>query len=193
LQERQYERVGGTKTLNCNVRIVAATNRNLEKAIKEGDFREDLYYRLLGLPIYIPSLKERKHDIILLGQHFLDVFCSNNSLEKKTFTTGAKQKLMSYAYPGNVRELKAIVELSAVMAADGKVDEEDVMLTSSNAKLDLLAEKMTLKEYTERIIRHFLKENNNNVLKVAQILDIGKSTIYNMKKRDQKDKDFNMD
>ncbi|WP_282036755.1 sigma-54-dependent transcriptional regulator [Saccharicrinis aurantiacus] len=193
IQEGEIKKSGSRKGTKVNCRIIVATNKNLLDEISAGNFREDLYYRLLGLPIYIPSLKERKHDIILLGQHFLDVFCSNNSLEKKTFTTGAKQKLMSYAYPGNVRELKAIVELSAVMAADGKVDEEDVMLTSSNAKLDLLAEKMTLKEYTERIIRHFLKENNNNVLKVAQILDIGKSTIYNMKKRDQKDKDFNMD
>lgn len=190
IQEGELRKSGSVKATKVNCRIIVATNKNLQEEIGAGNFREDLYYRLIGLPIHIPSLKERKHDVILLSQYFLDAFCINNGLDKKTFTTSAKQKLMSYAYPGNVRELKAIVELSAVMAADRKVDDENVILTSSNAKLDLLAEKMTLKQYTERIISHFLKENNNNVLKVAKILDIGKSTIYNMKKRNQEDNDF---
>ncbi len=185
LQEREITRVGGNEVIKVNTRIITATNKDLMEEVKLGNFREDLYYRLLGLPIHLPPLKNRQNDIITLSQFFLNSFCEDNKLDSLTFTSRAKKKLLSYNFPGNVRELKAIIELSAVMASDHQIDEENILFNSTNAELDILAEEMTLKEYTERIIRHYLREYDNNVLKVAKKLDIGKSTIYNLIKREK--------
>ncbi len=185
LQEREITRVGGNEVIKVNCRIITATNKDLLDEVKAGNFREDLYYRLLGLPIHLPPLKERQNDIITLSQFFLSQFCEDNGMDQMVFTSRAKKKLLSYAFPGNVRELKAIIELSAVMAGDHKIDEENILFNSTSAELDILAEEMTLKEYTERIIRHYLRQYDNNVLKVAKKLDIGKSTIYNMIKREK--------
>ncbi len=185
LQEREITRVGGNEVIKVNTRIITATNKDLMEEVKLGNFREDLYYRLLGLPIHLPPLKDRQNDIITLSQFFLNSFCEDNKLDSLTFTSRAKKKLLSYNFPGNVRELKAIIELSAVMASDHQIDEENILFNSTNAELDILAEEMTLKEYTERIIRHYLREYDNNVLKVAKKLDIGKSTIYNLIKREK--------
>lgn len=185
LQEREITRVGGNEVIKVNTRIITATNKDLMEEVKLGNFREDLYYRLLGLPIHLPPLKDRQNDIITLSQFFLNSFCEDNNLEPMAFTSRAKKKLLGYAFPGNVRELKAIIELSAVMAGSQQIDEENILLNSNNTELDILSEEMTLKEYTERIIRHYLRQYNNNVLKVAKKLDIGKSTIYNMIKREK--------
>ncbi len=185
LQEREITRVGGNEVIKVNCRIITATNRDLLEEVKASNFREDLYYRLLGLPIHLPPLKDRQNDIITLSQFFLNQFCEDNDMTLMTFTSRAKKKLLSYNFPGNVRELKAIIELSAVMASDHKIDEENILFNSTAAELDILAEEMTLKEYTERIIRHYLRQYDNNVLKVAKKLDIGKSTIYNLIKRDK--------
>ena len=185
LQEREITRVGGNEVIKVNTRIITATNKDLMDEVKKGNFREDLYYRLLGLPIHLPPLKDRQNDIITLSQFFLNSFCEDNDLEPMAFTSRAKKKLLGYAFPGNVRELKAIIELSAVMASSQQIDEENILFNSNNTELDILAEEMTLKEYTERIIRHYLRQYDNNVLKVAKKLDIGKSTIYNMIKREK--------
>ncbi|MGQ1788060.1 MULTISPECIES: sigma-54-dependent transcriptional regulator [unclassified Saccharicrinis] len=185
LQEREITRVGGNEVIKVNTRIITATNKDLMEEVKLGNFREDLYYRLLGLPIHLPPLKNRQNDIITLSQFFLNSFCDDNKLEPMAFTSRAKKKLLGYAFPGNVRELKAIIELSAVMASSQQIDEENILFNSSNTELDILAEEMSLKEYTERIIRHYLRQYDNNVLKVAKKLDIGKSTIYNMIKREK--------
>jgi DNA-binding NtrC family response regulator len=190
LQEREITRVGGNEVIKVNTRIVTATNKDLMEEVKQGNFREDLYYRLLGLPIHLPPLKDRQNDIITLSQFFLNSFCEDNQLEPMAFTSRAKKKLLSYTFPGNVRELKAIIELSAVMASERQIDEENILLNSSNAELDILAEEMTLKEYTERIIRHYLRQCDHNVLKVAKKLDIGKSTIYNMIKREKESEEI---
>lgn len=190
LQEREITRVGGNEVIKVNTRIVTATNKDLMEEVKQGNFREDLYYRLLGLPIHLPPLKDRQNDIITLSQFFLNSFCEDNQLETMAFTSRAKKKLLSYAFPGNVRELKAIIELSAVMASNRQIDEENILLNSSNAELDILSEEMTLKEYSERIIRHYLRQYDHNVLKVAKKLDIGKSTIYNMIKREKENEEI---
>ncbi len=189
LQEREITRIGGNNVIKVNTRVITATNKDLQEEVKLGNFREDLYYRLLGLPIHLPPLKDRQNDIITLSLFFLQVFCKENNLKQMVFTSRAKKKLMGYNFPGNVRELKAIVELSAVMANDSQIDEDNILFNSTNSELDILAEEMTLKEYTERIIRHYLREYNNNVLKVAKKLDIGKSTIYNLIKREKDQED----
>jgi DNA-binding NtrC family response regulator len=180
IQEREIVRVGGTNVVKVDVRIITATNKDLQEEVKRGHFREDLYYRLLGLPIILPPLSERENDIIILATHFLKEFCKENSLPKKEFSAKARNKLLSYHYPGNVRELKAIVELSVVMSNQTVIDEDDVIFSPTNTGLNLFAQEMTLREYESKIIRHYLEKNNNNVVLVAKKLDIGKSKIYNM-------------
>jgi DNA-binding NtrC family response regulator len=183
IQEREITRIGGNKPVKVNARIISATNKDLRKEVQRGNFRADLYFRLLGLPIYLPSLRDRKNDIIRLSQFFLNNFCNDNKLEPMTFAHKAKKKLLGYSFPGNVRELKTIIELSAVMASDRQINEENIIFTSNESASHILAEELTLKEYTEHIIRHHLRKNNNNVLLVAKKLNVGKSTIYNMIKR----------
>jgi transcriptional regulator with PAS, ATPase and Fis domain len=182
LQEREVCRLGSNKNIPVDVRIVAATHRNLLKEVKEGRFREDLYYRLLGISIEMPPLRERGSDILLLARYFTDNFCAENQLRKKEFSAAASEKLMSYAYPGNVRELRATVEIAAVMSEGKTIDTNDIMLSNAAEIDDLLKTEMSLEEYNNRIIRWYLDKYNNNVLKVAEKLDVGKSTIYRMLK-----------
>ena len=182
LQEREFMRVGGNKTVKFDARVIVATHRDLLSEVEQGKFREDLYYRLLGLPIELPPLRERGNDILLLMRHFLNDFCKINKLGKMTFDKAAKKKLITYSYPGNVRELKAIVELAAVMADDNIISENDINFNSPRRTEAFLSEEYSLKEYTRRIIDHFLEKYNNDVLLVAKKLKIGKSTIYRMLK-----------
>jgi Nif-specific regulatory protein len=125
LQEKKFERVGGTKTLSVDVRIIAATNRNLEKAIGEGKFREDLYYRLNVVPVFLPSLRDRKEDIPLLMNHFLDKYNSENGTRFKA-SPDVLAHLMNYPWPGNVRELENMVERMTVMAKGPLLTMEDI-------------------------------------------------------------------
>lgn len=180
IQEREIIRVGGNKTIKIDTRIITATNKDLQEEVRKGKFREDLYYRLLGLPIILPTLSERENDVILLANFFLKEFCKENNLQKMDFSPAARNKLLAYQYPGNVRELKAIVELSAVMAGNSIIDDEHIMFAPTNTGLDLFSQDMNLKDFEAKIIRHYLDKNNNNVVLVAKKLDIGKSKIYNM-------------
>ena len=125
LQEKKFERVGGTKTLSSDVRIIAATNRNLEKAIGEGKFREDLYYRLNVVPIFLPPLRERKEDIPLLLDYFLAKYNRENRTHYK-ITAGAVDRLVEYSWLGNVRELENTLERMIVMAKGEELSAADV-------------------------------------------------------------------
>jgi len=183
LQEKELTRVGGTGVVKVDARIIIATHRNLQEEVKKGNFREDLYYRLLGLPIEIPPLRDRGNDRIILAKYFVDEFCRENKMEPLSLTPEANEKLMKYPFPGNIRELKAIIELAAVMATDGFIKAEDITFHSSNGSyMDILESECTLQEFNARIIRSFLDKYDNNIVEVAKKLDIGKSTIYRMKK-----------
>ncbi|WP_026473904.1 sigma-54-dependent transcriptional regulator [Alkaliflexus imshenetskii] len=174
----------GNRPTPVNARIISASNRDLSDAVKERVFREDLYFRLKGIPIYLPLLRERQKDILLLADHFLNAFCLENQMGALKITPRAKRKLMNYAYPGNVRELKAVIELAAVLTNSGEVDEEHIIFSSGNGHVELFTEELTLKDYNEKIIRHYL-DKYKSVVKVAEVLDIGKSTIYNLLKSDK--------
>jgi len=180
LQEKEVTRVGGNNTVKIDTRIIVATHKKLAEQVKEGKFREDLYYRLLGLPISLPPLRERGSDILLLAKFFIEGFCKDNGLSKLKLSTEAQKKLMSYHYPGNIRELKAIVELASVMANEELIEAEDITFNAVSPVNDFMLQEMTLKAYNQKIIRHFLDKYNNNVVQVAEKLDIGKSTIYRM-------------
>jgi DNA-binding NtrC family response regulator len=182
LQEREVVRIGSNQVVKVDVRVIVATHRDLAEEVRKKNFREDLYYRLLGLPIKVPALRSRANDVILLAKHFVDEFCRENKLDKLTISAEGQKKLLSYPFPGNVRELRAIMELSTVMANDGVIDGEHITFNSATTMSDMMMEEMSLEQYTNRIIRHFLDKYDNNVLLVAQKLDIGKSTIYRMLK-----------
>ncbi len=180
LQEREVTRIGSNQLIPVDVRIIVATHKNLSDEVKAGRFREDLFYRLLGLPVLLPPLRDRGNDILLLAKHFLDAFCSSNKLHRKSFSPAAKEKLLAYKYPGNVRELKAVVELAAVMTDSDQIDADDISFTAARTPSDLLDHDLTLAEFEQYIIRHYLDRFDNNVLEVARRLDVGKSTIYRM-------------
>jgi len=180
IQERELIRLGGSLTIPLDVRILTATHKDLLILVTEGKFRQDLYYRLLGLPITLPPLRDRGHDIILLAKFFIDEFCRENNLSSKVISETSANILLSYPYPGNIRELKAIVELACVMSPDRIIEPEHLNLMVKDKVTHLLTTEKSLDEYTEDIIQHFLIKYNYNVKIVANKLNIGKSTIYRM-------------
>ena len=139
-----------------------------------------MYYRLLGLPIDLPPLRERGNDIILLAKHFVDEFCRENELEPKSISDEAKKMLLTYHFPGNIRELKAVMELACVMTNRETIKPNHLNMNVDSNIQNLLANEKTLDEYNEEIIKHFLNKYNQNVRLVASKLGIGKSTIYRM-------------
>jgi DNA-binding NtrC family response regulator len=182
IQEKELTRIGGHEVIKIDVRLIVATHRNLAEEVKKGNFRQDLYYRLLGLPIELPPLRNRGLDIILLAKHFAAQYCKENGLEPKVFTKEAQDKLMSYSYPGNVRELAAIVELAAVMSDGNEIDARHIQFNSAGLPSDILSEETTLADYNQKIIRYFLEKYDGNVVLTAKKLGIGKSTLYRMLK-----------
>ncbi len=178
LQEREVTRVGGNEVVKFETRVIVATHRNLAEEVKAGNFREDLYYRLLGIPIELPPLRERGKDILLIATHFLSAFAKENKMGKVKISKEAQSKLMNYPFPGNVRELKSIIELAAVMCDDNMIEEADITFNTLQKEGQFLFEEMSLRDYTFKIIKHFLDKYDNNVLLVAEKLDIGKSSIY---------------
>jgi DNA-binding NtrC family response regulator len=178
LQEREVTRIGGNQVIKLDVRIIAATHKDLTEEVKSNNFREDLYYRLLGLPIHLPPLRERGTDAILIAKHFLDQFTKENQMAKFKISQESQDKLLQYPFPGNIRELKSVIELAAVMATDNEIKPQDISFNSTTRLESFLYQEMTMQEYMYRIIRHFLDKYDNNVLEVARKLDIGKSSLY---------------
>lgn len=178
LQEREVTRIGGNQVIKLDVRIIAATHKDLAEEVKAGRFREDLYYRLLGLPIHLPPLRERGQDVIMIAKSFLDQFAHDNQMPKFKISQEAQEKLLQYPFPGNIRELKSIIELAAVMAENQEISAQDISFNSTARMESFLYQEMTMQEFMYRIIRHYLNKYDNNVLEVARRLDIGKSSLY---------------
>jgi DNA-binding NtrC family response regulator len=180
LQEREVMKVGGNTSIKIDTRIIVATHKNLTEEVQNGRFREDLYYRLLGLPIALPPLRERGNDILLLAKTFLDLFCHENQLGSKTLAVEARERLLKYNFPGNVRELKSIIELAAVLSDGNEIRGTDLTFHPTHHLQDILSEDLSMEAYEVKIIQHYLKKYDNNVVVAAQKLGIGKSTIYRL-------------
>jgi two-component system response regulator AtoC len=180
LQEREVVRVGGNEITKVNCRIIVATHKNLLEEVHNKTFREDLYYRLIGLPILVPPLRDRGNDIIILAKHFMDIFCKENSTPKKVISEEAQKKLLAYPWPGNVRELRSVIELSVVMSDDDTILPQNLTLNSTSSMNGMLNQEKSLKQYEIEIIQHYLDKYDKDVLLVAKKLDVGKSTIYRM-------------
>jgi Nif-specific regulatory protein len=174
LQEKEFERVGGQRTLKVDVRIVAATNKNLELAVEEGTFRGDLYYRLNVFPIYMPPLRERKTDILLLADYFLEKYAKENGKEIKRFSTPAIDMLMAYHWPGNVRELENCIERSVLLCDGGVVHSYHLPPTlQTGTESDTLPE-LSMEDAVASLEREMivdaLKNTRGNITTAAQIL-----------------------
>ena len=184
LQEREITRVGGKELIKFDIRVITATHKDMAEEVRKGTFREDLYFRLLGLPIHLPPLRDRENDILVLAKHFSDTFCHENKLKKLSFSESAKEKLLEYSYPGNVRELKAIIEVAIVMAEGETLLPGDITFSSLSNSGFSIEEELTLADYDARIIKTYL-DKYNDIAIVAKKLDIGKSTIYRMKQENR--------
>ena len=182
LQEKEIVRVGSNQTVKTDCRIIVATNKNLKEEVKKGRFREDLYYRLLGLPIELPPLRERGNDILVLAKHFIEVFSNENHMKLKKLSESAQNKLLNYSYPGNIRELKSIIELAMTLSDHDEIQSADIILDSEKQDGDKGEKDLTLRDYELKIINSYLKKYNNDIKQVAQKLDIGVSTIYRLMK-----------
>jgi len=186
LQDGEFSRLGSNKTKKVDCRVIIATHKNLSQEVKKGNFREDLYYRLLGLPIEIPPLRERGSDIVLLSQFFIKKFSEENNLPVKVLSTESIHKLNGYHYPGNVRELQAIIDLAMVLSNDSSIKASDINFNSVDRMEDMFLKEMTLKEYDMQILKIFLEKYNNDIPSVSNRLKIGKSTIYRMMAEEKK-------
>ncbi len=181
LQERKFERVGGEQTIEVDVRVIAATNKNLAEEVKAGRFREDLYYRLNVINIKVPPLRERKDDIPLLINHFIDVYAKENNKTIKGIDTRARSAIYQYSWPGNIRELQNCVQSSVVMASGDEITLDDLPPSVSNFSKDdsiAIPVGITLDEAEKIIIQQNLAVNKGNKSKTADVLGIGRKTLH---------------
>src|SRR5712692_6382560 len=175
LQEREFERLGGVATVKVNVRVVAATNKDLEAAVKEGTFREDLYYRLNVFSVYMPPLRERKPDIPLLADHFVEKYAATHGKDVRRIATTAIDMLMSYHWPGNVRELENCIERAVLVCEGGVIHAHHLPPTLQTAEVSGTLPRRSLAEalasYEKDLIIDALKSARGNKAKAARLLD----------------------
>lgn len=185
IQEREIEAVGSTRKEKIDIRIIAATNKDLQDAVAKGEFREDLYYRLSVIPLSIPPLRERKEDIPALIKHFLKKF---DALPDMRFSKIALEKMKAYSWPGNIRELQNTVERCIILASESVIDEADLQLTpctltDETVEIEIPDEGLSLHEVEKSLIKRALKKSNGNQTKAAALLKIPRHVlIYRMEK-----------
>jgi two-component system nitrogen regulation response regulator NtrX len=186
LQEQKFERVGGAEMIFVDVRVIAATNRDLRGEIQKGLFREDLYYRLNVIPIVVPPLRERKSDIAILVEHFIGEFCLENNKEMKKISPEAMDLLVSYSWPGNVRELKNVVERMVIMTRGPMIEPKDVpdpvreqpKAPPEFSFLEFNLLRDARREFEKRFIMKKLLENEENISKTAELIGIERSNLH---------------
>ncbi|MGA2718962.1 MAG: sigma-54 dependent transcriptional regulator [Candidatus Acidiferrales bacterium] len=183
LQEREFERLGGTKTHKVDVRLIAATNRDLRAALEEGTFREDLYYRLNVVAIDIPPLRDHKEDIPALVKFFLEKFGKESDVPPKSLTPDAMKLLMDFRWPGNVRELENVIQRAITLSEKTTLDVSDIHLDSRTPRANsstnsfVLPEGMTLDQWEQETIREALKRANGNKSQAARMLGLSRNAL----------------
>ncbi|GAB4292950.1 MAG: sigma-54 dependent transcriptional regulator [Myxococcota bacterium] len=189
LDENTFRRVGGTKNISVNIRVIATTNKNLEEMVKERRFREDLYFRLRVVPIFIPPLRERPEDIIKLAEHFISRFNTEFRREVRGLSKDAEKVLLSYSFPGNVRELRNIVEYAYILGATDQIMTEHLPLNLFQLKerikesIKLPPSGLSLEEVERQLIVEALQRAEGNQTKAAKLLGLTRDTLrYRMKK-----------
>ena len=169
LQEREISRLGGTKPIKINVRIVCATNANIEKKIENNEFRNDLYYRLNTIPIKIPPLKQRKEEILGIAEQVLKDTCKEYELQSKTLGKEAQNALLNYDFPGNIRELISIVQRACILSQSSEITSDDLFLESR--------QKKEIKNLEKELIIEVLNECQNDIEKACDMLGMNESTL----------------
>lgn len=177
VQEQELERVGGTEAIHVDVRLVSTSNREMQEAIQEKTFRADLYYRLNVVPIYLPPLRERKEDILPLANHFLVEVCRRDQIPLKTFSKKAEEKLLSYSWPGNIRELRNVIEHGVVMDYSNIIEEEHLLIDLKRSEEALPT--VTIKELEKKHILRMLDHFDGNRTQAAKALGISIRTLRN--------------
>lgn len=190
IQQKEFERVGGTEIIKTDVRIISATNKDLKKAVENKEFREDLYYRLNSFPIHIPPLRQRRGDILILAEHFLKKFNEKLGKNIKGFTRRALKLIYDYSWPGNVREMENTIERCLIISEGDMIDVEDlpphIRTEDYPANFDFTGPLFTddtiipFEKLKEEAIRHALKVTNGNIVEAAKKLQLGRATIYRL-------------
>lgn len=190
IQQKEFERVGGTEIIKTDVRIISATNKDLKKAVENKEFREDLFYRLNSFPIHIPPLRQRRGDILILAEHFLKKFNDKLGKSFKGFTRRALKLIYDYSWPGNVREMENTIERCLIISEGDMIDVEDlpphIRTDDYPANFDFSGPLFTddtiipFEKLKEEAIRHALKVTNGNIVEAAKKLQLGRATIYRL-------------
>ena len=182
LEERKFERVGGTETLSVDVRLIAATNRDLRKKVAEGSFREDLFYRLYVVNLTVPPLRERDGDVVLLAQHYLKALAAENGKKTRSITPEAMDALAAYSWPGNVRELRNVIERMVVLGTGERLDVRDlpaaVRESSAGPAAGTAQAGRVLRDAERQLIEDALRRHKGNRTKAAQELGISRRTLH---------------
>ena len=180
LEERRFKRVGGTSDIRVDVRIVAATNQNLERAVRAGAFRPDLYYRLGVLPVRIPALRERLDDVPLLAGHFIDVFNRQFGREVRGLAASSTEPLRGYGWPGNIRELRNLIERAMLLQSGDLLEPEQFLPSESLAPrlFDLPAEGIDLEELENDLVTQALERTGGNRTRAAELLGLTRHQIH---------------
>ncbi|MEN8116833.1 MAG: sigma-54 dependent transcriptional regulator [Bacteroidota bacterium] len=182
LQEKEIVRVGSNNPIKVDCRIIVATNKNFQDEVKKGNFRQDLYYRIYGLPVELPPLRERGNDLLILAKHFVKTFCAENRLTVKSLSNEAINKLRAYSFPGNIRELRSIIELAVTLAESDEISGNNIILGHDDILPDVMGNELSLRDYNIRIVNKYLEKYDNDIKLVAEKLNIGVATIYRMLK-----------
>ncbi|MBU2101773.1 MAG: sigma-54 dependent transcriptional regulator [Candidatus Omnitrophota bacterium] len=196
LQQKEFEQVGGHKTIKVDARVIVTTNQDLEKLVREGKFREDLYYRLNVISIFAPPLRERKEDMVLLTEHLVNFYSKENHKKIKSITGQVRHTMMQYHWPGNIRELENIIERAVILDTDGIIDIDDLpeiilhkasIIVKSNTVCggaqQFSSLRDAMKEPEKIYILRVLKEVGWNKKKAAKKLGVNRTTLYNKLKR----------
>jgi DNA-binding NtrC family response regulator len=186
LQEGTFEPVGGEHTARVDVRVISATNKSLKELVRKGTFREDLYYRLAVVPIEVPPFRERRNDIALLGDHFLEKFAGRLGKVKMQFSDNVRSIFMSYGWPGNVRQLQNVIQFSLIKCK-GQVIEPDhlppeitaSMVLPTQKQQDLSGKAGRKPKLSEETVTVALRRTAGNKAKAARMLGVGRATLYN--------------
>jgi two-component system nitrogen regulation response regulator NtrX len=181
LQEHKFERVGGTDTIDVDVRVIAASNKSLEKEIQDGNFREDLYYRLNVIPFHVPPLRERREDLPILAKAFVEEFCAESGAKRKQITPRTMSRLQAYSWPGNVRELRNLMERLVLMTPGPKIRAEDLPQDLGEREQREDVEGVTLEAARKDFEREFLiarlTENDWNISRTAEGIGIARESL----------------
>jgi len=193
LEEKQFERIGGGEKISADVRIIAATNRNLPKEVDAGRFRDDLYFRLNVFPILVPALRDRKEDIPAIAEYFVDEICAEHGKEGKRFSRGAMERMLAHAWPGNVRELRNVVERLVILSGGPAIGEDTVQRvlaaeshredTALPAAFDQETFREAVLAFEKEYLTRKLKENEFNVSRTAERLGLDRTSIHRKMKQ----------